>query len=335
MNEESPLRNRRRFLQTSVAAAALATIGQNSIAATIQRPAKIAITMDLEMSRNFPNWEDTGWDYQKGNLDADTKAYAVEAGRRVKSHGGCIHYFCVGQVLEQPDVSWLTQLSADGHAIGNHTYDHVYLLATRTQDLQFRFQRSPWLIEGMSVEQVLRENIRRTTLALKQRVGITDRGFRTPGGFQNGLNGREDLQQLLLDSGFRWVSSLYPAHANTQPMQQPTEEVYDSIVQAQAKAQPFLYPTGLIEIPMSPISDIGAFRTGRWQLEWFLESIRRSVQWAISNGAVFDFLAHPSCLVAMDPEFRSIELICQMVQQSAGRATLVDLDAIAERIASQ
>ena len=67
----------------------------------------------------------------------------------------------------------------------------------------------------------------------------------------------------------------------------------DSIVAAQRKAQPFAYPDGLIEVPMSPISDIGAFRTGRWQLEWFLRAVRRGVEWAIEHGAVFDFLAPP------------------------------------------
>ena len=53
---------------------------------------------------------------------------------------------------------------------------------------------------------------------------------------------------------------------------EPTREVYDGIVKAQAQAQPFAYPGGLIEVPMSPISDIGAFRNGRWKLEWFLEA---------------------------------------------------------------
>ena len=38
-------------------------------------------------------------------------------------------------------------------------------------------------------------------------------------------------------------------------------------------AQPFVYPDGLVEVPMSPISDIGAFRNGRWRLEWFLKAI--------------------------------------------------------------
>ena len=44
--------------------------------------ALIAITLDLEMSRNFPAWEQTEWDYEKGNLDEATRRYAREACRR-------------------------------------------------------------------------------------------------------------------------------------------------------------------------------------------------------------------------------------------------------------
>ncbi len=69
--------------------------------------AQIAITLDLEMSRNFPTWNQTHWDYEKGNLDAPTKQYAVEAARRVKERGGVVHFFAVGQTMEQEDVSWL------------------------------------------------------------------------------------------------------------------------------------------------------------------------------------------------------------------------------------
>jgi len=59
---------------------------------------------------------------------------------------------------------------------------------------------------------------------------------------------------------------------------------------------------------MSPISDIiGAFRNGRWKLEHFPEKATHlSVEWAIENRAVFDFLSHPAVLSAMDPEFRAI-----------------------------
>ena len=294
--------------------------------------AQIAITLDLEMSRNFPRREDLHWDYEKGNLDDSAKKYAVDAGRRVKARGGCIHYFCVGRVLEQPDVSWLESLAKMEHPIGNHTYDHVNLLAGTKAELQFRFQRAPWLIQGRSLSDVIQENIRVTTLALRQRIAIENRGFRTPGGFSTGLKGREDLQQMLLGLGFKWVSSLYPAHANTEAKQEPAEAVYESIVQAQTMAQPFKYPTGLIEIPMSPISDIGAFRNGQWRLEWFLESVRRAVTWTIEHKTVFDFLAHPSCLGVVDPEFKTIDLICDLVKAAGDSAEIVDLDQIATRV---
>jgi hypothetical protein len=292
-------------------------------------PASIAITLDLEMSRNFPTWEQTHWDYDKGNLNAETKQYAVEAARRVKNRGGIIHFFVVGRVLEQENVDWLKEIAHAGHPIGNHTYDHVNVLATRPEDLQFRFSRSPWLIERKKPIEVIRENIRLTTAALKTRIGVNDIGFRTPGGFHSGLRERPDIQRLLIDLGFSWISSLYPPHPNTKPGFEPDAAHLTGIRDAQKLAQPFVYSSGLIEVPMSPISDIGAFRTGKWKLDWFLTAIRTSVQWAIERRATFDFLGHPSCLYAVDPDFRTIDLICDLVAESNKRAVLTDLGKIA------
>ncbi len=297
--------------------------------------AQIAITLDLEMSRNFPAWEDTHWDYEKGNLNEAAKRYTLDACRRVKQRDGVLHTFVVGQVFEQPNIDWLKEIAAEGHPIGNHTYDHVYLLASSPEELQYRFRRSPWLLRGRSVYEVLSDNIKLTNLALKQRIGVEANGFRTPGGFANGLNGREDIQRLVLDLGFDWVSCRYPSHAGIGDIHDtnraPSEEAYDNILAAQREAQPFLYPTGLLEIPMSPISDIGAFRNGRWKLAYFLQAIRLAMQWVIEQRAVFDFLAHPSCLGVVDPEFQAIDLICDLVEQSAGKAEIVGLDTIAER----
>src|SRR6478672_5855379 len=134
--------------------------------------ALIAITLDLEMARNFPHWDDTHWDYEKGNLNQPAKDYAVSACHRVKRRGGVIHTFCVGQVLEQPNVDWLKAIAAEGHPIGNHTYDHVYLLAKKPDEVQYRFARAPWLIRGRPVADVLRDNIRVTNIALKHRMGV-------------------------------------------------------------------------------------------------------------------------------------------------------------------
>ena len=323
--------SRRDWLLRTGTAAAGALLAPALLRAAEDRPALVAITLDLEMSRDYPVRGEREWDFQKGNLDEATKQYAVEAARRVKAAGGVLHFFCVGRVLEQADVSWLQDLHAAGHPIGNHTYDHVNVLAKTAVETQFRFQRSPWLVEGQSAEDVIRENIRLASLALKERCGITARGFRTPGGFHGGLGERPDVQQWLLDDGFRWVSSKYPAHETGMVGQPPTEAVLNSIVGSVAAAQPFTYRSGLVEIPMSPISDVTAFRTNRWKLEWFLEAIRKAVTFAISRGEAFDFLAHPSCLCIEDPEFQSIDLICELVKKAGAKAKLASLDELAER----
>src|SRR3954468_21302774 len=322
---------RRHFLATvGATSASMATRGVLRAApptATYDK-AQIAITLDLEMARNFPRWEDTHWDYEKGNLNQAAKDYAVNACRRVKKRGGVIHTFCVGQVLEQPNVDWLKAIAAEGHPIGNHTYDHVYLLAKKPEEVQYRFARAPWLIRDRPVAEALRDNIRLTNIALKDRLGVKANGFRTPGGFATALHGREDLQKMLLGLGFDWISCKYPIHAGMEDLvaskkTAPSDAAYAIILAAQPEAQPFLYPTGLIDIPMSPISDIGAFRNGRWKLEHLLKATRQSVEWAIANHAVFDFLSHPAVLSAMDPEFRTIDLICDLVARAGDQAAFV------------
>ncbi len=298
----------------------------------VETRARIAITFDLEMSRNFPTWETTHWDYEKVNLNSETKKYTVEAARRVKANGGRLHCFAVGQVFEQTSIDWLKEIVQAGHPVGNHTYDHVNVLATRPGDIQYRFNRAPWLIDGKKPADIIRENVRLCSAALKARLAIEPAGFRTPGGFPNGLADRPDVRAMLTDLGFTWVSSKYPAHPNSSPGKEPDAKVLDGIVQAQRQAQPFVYPGGLVDIPMSPISDIGAFRNGRWKLPWFLKALTLALEWVIEQRAVFDFLAHPSCLYVMDPEFQAIELICSMTQKAGQRAALVDLRDIADQV---
>src|SRR5689334_19717182 len=125
--QDSAIRSRRQFVRESLAGAA-ACVGATMLraaepAAPNKRKAQIAITLDLEMSRNFPVWEEMRWDYEKGNLNEESKAYAVEACRRVKAHGGVLHTFCVARVCEQENVDWLRGIAQAGHPIGNHTYD--------------------------------------------------------------------------------------------------------------------------------------------------------------------------------------------------------------------
>ncbi|GIW96287.1 MAG: hypothetical protein KatS3mg110_4328 [Pirellulaceae bacterium] len=328
---------RRRLLQQAQRAARLAPpfflFGMPGFASTASRSDKalIAITMDLEMSRDYPQRGMTHWDYEKGNLDEPTKQYALHAARIVKQYGGVIHFFLVGRVLEQADVGWLHQLIEAGHPIGNHTYDHVNVMAGTAAEVQYRFQRAPWLIRNKSVAEVIRENIEMTTQAMRQRLGIEPNGFRAPGGFAGGLRERSDLRELVKSLGFRWCSSLYPSHPTTTPGSPPDEQLWKSLPRAWQEAQPFVYSDGLLEIPMSPVSDVTAFRSQRWKLAWFLESVRHAVDWAIQNRAVFDFLCHPSCLVVEDPQGEVFHTIGRMVTDAGDKAALVSLDDVAKQ----
>lgn len=298
----------------------------SAVSAQSRPKAQIAITMDLEMSRNFPTWETTHWDYEKGNLDATSKRYAREAARRVALRGGKIHFFCVGRVLEQEDIGWLEEIVGAGHPVGNHTYDHVYVMANKPDDIQFRFKRAPWLLRGQAPAQAIAENVRMCTEAMKTRLKIAPNGFRTPGGFADGIAGRADVQRLLMDQGFRWISGKYPRH--------PTdiENPAQYLPAALKAAQPYKYSeTGLLEIPMAPVSDINAFRTGRWPLDRFIAAVSYGVQWAIDNRAVYDLLIHPSCIGVVDPQMKTIDAVCSLVEKAKGQAELVGLDRVADR----
>ena len=331
-------RSRRDFLAASGAAGlqllaadrAFSGTNQDELAADDDK-ALIGITLDLEMSRYYPTRDITEWDYQKGNLNDETKQYTVEACRRVKAKGGVLHSFVVGQVLEHRSVDWLKEIANEGHPIGNHTYDHVNITATESKDIQYRFQRSPWLIRGKGAADVISENIRMCEFALKQRTGIQANGFRTPGGFGKGLSNRPDLQEMMLKLGYGWLSS--KAIGVSVPRRNPTMEHHRAIVASQAGMQPFVYPSGLIEIPFAPMMDVGFFRSRRWKLSEYLTTVEMCVNWAIENRAVYDWGTHPSVMYVEDPEFKTVELICDVVNASGGKAAVVGLDTIARRFA--
>jgi len=296
--------------------------------------ALIAITFDLEMSTGYPikgkPRNTYPWDYEKGNLNDETKQYTVEACRLVKAKGGVLHSFLVGQVLEQKSVDWLKKIIDAGHPVGNHTYDHVRITAKKPGDVQYRFDRSPWLIADRTPAEAIRENIRLCELAMQQRLGIKPAGFRTPYAFRDGIANRRDLQDMLLSLGYSWVSSKYNGPAKVS-RKNPAQADFDAFVSTHKQHQPFVYPTGLIEVPFSPPMDVGIFRSRSWKLEHFLRLIEQSVQWAIENRAVYDFGVHPSIMYIEDPEHKAVNLICDLVKAAGDRAAIVDLDTFARR----
>jgi peptidoglycan/xylan/chitin deacetylase (PgdA/CDA1 family) len=289
----------------------------------------VSIALDCEMSAHYPTWEQTEWNYKKGDLDEHSKEYSVGAARRVAAAGGRMHFFVVGRVFEQPDVSWLREILQMGHGLGNHTYDHVNVKATELAQVQYRFQRAPWLAHGRTPTQLIDDNIRMCTAAFQERLGAKPNGFRTPGGFPNGLKDRPDIQNLLLAQGFTWVSSLYPRHPVKPDTGAPQPGELEAIQASQEACLPFAYSSGLVELPMNPPSDVGVMRTGRWKLPDFRKGVQDSLEWAIERGRPWDFLSHPSAIGVADPHYEIIDWIIDTVKRAGPRARLVRLDTVA------
>lgn len=308
-------------------------LGSRRIAGWAQkqdRTALVTIALDCEMSAHYPTWDSTEWNYKKGELDDNAKEYSLGAARRVSAAGGKMHFFVVGRVLEQPDVSWLKEIIKLEHGVGNHTYDHVNVKATELGQVQYRFQRAPWLAHGKTPTQLIDENIRMCAMAMQERLGIKPNGFRTPGGFPDGLKDRPDIQHMLLAHGYTWASSLYPRHPVKANTGTPQPGELEAITAAQEACRPFVYPSGLVELPMNPPSDVTAMRTGRWPLADFRKGVKSSLEWCIEHGTVWDFLSHPSALGVADPKFEIIDLIIDTVRRAGPRARLVRLDTVAQ-----
>src|SRR5215218_9714334 len=104
------MNTRRQVLKACSLGLAAAVTGR-SFADTRKPQAQISISLDLEMSAEYPRRGMTEWNYRKGDLDAETKRYALQAAELVKEYGGKIHFFAVGQTLEQADVDWLKDLA--------------------------------------------------------------------------------------------------------------------------------------------------------------------------------------------------------------------------------
>jgi hypothetical protein len=299
------------------------------IAKAQERVSLVAITLDCEMSMHYPTWEQTEWNYKKGDLDEASKEYAVGAARRVSAAGGRMHFFIVGRVFEQPSVTWLEEILKLGHGIGNHTYDHVNIRATELSKVQYRFERAPWLAYGKTPTQFIDENIRLCAVAMEGRIGRKPNGFRTPGGFPNGLKDRPDLQYMLLSQGYTWISSVNLRALVKPDTGAPQPGELEVIPSQQELTQPFVYPSGLVEVPMSLPSDVGTMRTGRWKLADFRKGVELGLNWCIEHGKVFDLLSHPSAIGVADPHFEVIDLIIDTVQRAGRRARLVGVDTIA------
>lgn len=186
----------------------------------------VALSYDLEMCAGYaPDG------INHGRIMGPVQEYALRLCDTADEFDVQLHFFHVGNGLEESDVGYLREILGRGHIIDSHTYSHLRLT---TED-----------VEKLDAELAL------TNRLLAERLECTSTVLRGPGGEPIGLNGFERNQRAILNNGFGWVT----CHMDTTM----GKDGPDHDAAAPSRLQPYAYPTGLVEIPIQGWMDRSYF----------------------------------------------------------------------------
>ena len=291
----------------------------------------LSLTFDVEMCTNFPYWTSV-WDHRKGAIDADCKQYIQKLNAVAAKFGVKLHYFLVGSALEDPDIDYLRQSVNAGHALGNHTYSHVNVRAQEIPQLQVTYAAAPWRAHGRSALTCIRDELRQTSSAMREVLGVNPVGFRTPGGFVDGLHSVPAVQELLKDEGFGYASSHFRFPVDPTRKRPQQERLETAMCESLDSLQPYRYPNGLPELPPTGITDIWGFRyldMDRWE---FIDLLKHGIDHAHDNGQVLTMTFHPPVLAARDPHCDVLEAVLPYALAKPGGCWVATNDEVYEHV---
>ena len=260
----------------------------------------LSLTFDIEMCTNFPYWTSV-WDHRKGAIDADSKLYMGKMLDVAAEYGVKLQFFLVGRALEDPNVDYLKRMAAEGHAVDNHTYHHVNVKAQEIPRLQPVYANAPWRAAGLNALECIRREVRQTSTAITEKLGVAPTGFRTPGGFNNGLDDVPAVQDVLRAEGMEYASARFYFPVDPQRKRPPADVLNQAMETSIGTLQPSRYPNGLPELPLAGITDIWAFRVldlDRWE---FIDVLKRGIDHTHANKQVLSLCFHPPVLAVRDP----------------------------------
>ncbi len=181
----------------------------------------IALSYDLEMSGGY---EPNGGGH--GRVIPEVQDYARGLCDVAEEYGAKLHFFCIGNGVEHT-LPLLNEIISRGHIIDSHTYSHFKL---RSNDISS-----------------LKEELEKTNRLFEEKLGWKSTILRGPGGYQDGLDGLIDNQQVILDNGFKVVSCRHDWTV--------LEGDRKHVLNTPRRDPPYMYPTGLVEIPFQGFSD--------------------------------------------------------------------------------
>jgi peptidoglycan/xylan/chitin deacetylase (PgdA/CDA1 family) len=208
----------------------------------------------------------------------------------------------------------------------------VNVRAQEIPQLQVTYAAAPWRAHGRSALTCIRDELRQTSSAMRETLGVDPVGFRTPGGFVDGLHSVPEFQNLLKDEGFGYASSHFRFPVDPTQKRPPRERLETAMRESLDTLQPYRYPNGLPELPPTGITDIWGFRyldLDRWE---FIDLLKHGVDHAHDNGQVFTMTFHPPVLAARDPHCDVLEMVLPYALAKPGGCWIATNDEILEHV---
>lgn len=213
-----------------------------------------------------------------GHLNEDVRSYVRLLASISEDHGLALQFFVQGNTFEESeDAELWTEIAGRGHAIDSHMYNHDSLLRTPVEEV--------------------RDQLTKTKSLIERHCGIENEGLRGPGGYEQALHGREDVQQVILDAGIKWVTTQF------QRGVQGNDQSWIDMIPGQ---QPVYYPTGLLEIPFCGHQDRSYFDVDmggspRPLGDW-ITYLKGCIDLAIEKSLWLSLTTHPSTSFKHDPQ---------------------------------
>ena len=184
----------------------------------------IALSYDLEMCAGY---QPDGVNH--GRIIPEVQDYTLSLCDVAETFGTKLHFFHVGNGFEET-LGCLRQIHDRGHHLDNHTLTHLPLLTDEVEKLD--------------------DELATVNRLFEERLGFRSTVLRGPGGYQNGLDGKPENQEVILKNGFRWVSCRFDGSDLLN---------VEHVIRSPEEDGPYAYPTGLIEIPIHGYTDRSFF----------------------------------------------------------------------------
>ncbi len=287
----------------------------------------IALSYDLEMCAGY---QPDGVNH--GRIIPEVQEYTLGLCSVAEEFDVRLHFFFVGNGFEQT-FDCLKEVLDRGHVVDNHTYSHLPLLTDDVQKLD--------------------EELAKVNGLFEERLGWTSTVLRGPGGYQNGLDGRPENQEVILKNGFKWVSCRFDG-TNLKDR--------EYVLRSPEINVPYAYPSGLVEIPFQGFTDRSFFDNvyctdkdaytkwrmqyggqavaDGWRAPWTSEGIledwmaynRQAVDYAYEHGLLWVPVWHPTTHYYHDRENMALRDLLEYSQSKSEKVWVCTVRDAAEMV---